>query len=105
MTEADFRKVATPGERAMRSTVDIQRASSVTVNKYVCAYIYIGMHTCMHAYIYVYVHVYRCVCVYIWMGVRRKGGTKLYGKMNGGYKKVRQIILQIFLYFENKVYA
>ena len=56
--EADFRKVATPGEREMRSTVDIQRASSVTVNKYVCAYIYIGM----------------CVCVYIYMDGGEKEG-------------------------------
>lgn len=57
---------AIPGERKMRLTMDIQRASSVTVNKYTCADIHIRMQVCT----YVYVRTHRCVCTNMERGER-----------------------------------
>lgn len=68
--EANYEKIAiSPGEGEIRSTMDIQWASTVSINKYIGIY--------PHAYI-----------LYGGGRLRRMGGTKLYGKMNSRYKKV-----------------
>ena len=44
----------------------------------------------MDTYIHMCIH-------YTGVGSEEKtGGTKLYGKMNGGYKRVHEIVLQMF---------
>lgn len=87
MTEANFGKLAIPAEGGIRSMLDIQKASTVSVNKYMCTHIciYIYTHVHTHTHTYTYTHVY---ILYGVGGEKECGGTKLYGKMNGRYKKV-----------------
>lgn len=95
MTEANFGKLAIPAEGDIRSTLDIQKASTVSVNKYMCTHIHV--YVCIHAYVFIFIHthvhthIHTYTHVYILYGVggeKECGGTKLYGKMNGRYKKV-----------------
>ena len=88
MTEANFREVAIPAERKKRSTMDIQRASSLTINvyiHYICVYMCAYIHICICTYIQV------CVCVHTHMyreGGKKEEQVKTICKMNAGYEEV-----------------
>lgn len=78
MTGDNFGKVATPGEGKIRSTMDIQMASIVSVNKFVCIYTYtcIFVYTCSYIFMYMYIHTFGCIYMYIY----EEGGEEKEGR-------------------------
>lgn len=72
--------------------MDIQRASTVSINK--CMHVCICVCVCMYAYMHLYMYTYISIqnthahILYGEGGEGNEGETKLYGKMNGKYKEV-----------------
>lgn len=94
MTEANFGKLAIPAKGEIRSTLDIQKASTVSVNKYMCTHIHVYVCICIyiytHTYIHVHIHIHIHMYIYYmgWEVRKNVGGLNYMAKWTVGIKKV-----------------